>query len=95
MNKDILFIIENEDVMLKAVFDGEKEILLFKAQNEDEIYYSIDEIENVKNGYLYIYEEDVKALDHLIQEVKNDVNLIDRIKNNQSNKLMFMYQMPQ
>ncbi|MGL5714649.1 MAG: hypothetical protein ACRCXT_01800 [Paraclostridium sp.] len=92
MNKDILFTMENEDAILKAVFDIETEKLKFKAQNEEEKYYSLEEIENVKNSYIYIFKEDENVIDQLISKIKKDEKLIDKIKKNQNNKLMFMYQ---
>lgn len=91
--KELLFLVKNEDVMIKGRYDIETEKLSFKALNEEDIYYSLNEIEQIEEGFINMYEEDIEALNFLIQSIKCDDTLIPRIKQKEGMKLMFIYEM--
>ena len=85
-NKDLLFMLENGEEFIKGIYKA----------GEDKIYFlSVDENELLENIGLYtenlmhIYEENRIEVELLMQEISNDKSLLDKIKNNQSNKLLF------
>lgn len=87
-NKDLLFMLENGEEFIKGIYKADEDKIYFLSVDENEL------LENVglyTENLMHIYEENRIEVELLMQEISNDKNLLDKIKNNQSNKLLFRY----
>lgn len=85
--KELLFILEHE---------GDEFYIKGKYENDKIEYFKLDEsgytesIEDVTKDYFFIYQEEKTLCEILINKIKFDT-VIDKVKRNQSLKLMFKY----
>lgn len=87
-NKDLLFMLENGEEFIKGIYKADKDKIYFLSVDENEL------LENVglyTENLMHIYEENRIEVELLMQEISNDKNLLDKIKNHSSNKLLFKY----
>lgn len=89
MKKELLFMMEHESFMIKGEF-SEGDIYL-KTLCEDNRKFKLSESNRIKDNYIFIFIEEEKICNYLLHKIKNDNTLLDRINNNPSNKLLFMY----
>lgn len=89
MNKDLLFVLNQSDEYIKAKFvHDDDEQIYFLSMNEDILF---DNLEEFKNSNINFYKENELELSLLIECIETDEVLIEKIKNNKGNKLMFRY----
>jgi hypothetical protein len=92
MDKKLLFMLKDEKIMIHAIYNVEEEKMYFKNLDEEEDYQDLENIDKIKECYFNIYEEDEEMLGFLIDKIKDDDSLIDKIKSNSSDKLLFVYE---
>jgi hypothetical protein len=92
MDKKLLFMLKDENIMIHSIYNFEEDKMYFKNLDEEESYQDLESIDKIKECYFNIYEEDQEMLEFLIDEIKNDDSLIDKIKSNSSDKLLFVYE---
>lgn len=87
-NKDLLFMLENGEEFIKGKFIHETDTIQFWSFDEEILHPTVDEVlENVA----HIYEENKIEVEILAKEINQDKDLINKIKNNPSMKLLFRY----
>lgn len=91
--KDLLFMIKDEnDVMIKGRYDFRDKQVYFKSLDEEDIYYTLDDIEHIQDNFLNLYEEDEDLLKILMLHIRADKNLIEKIERADKDKLLFLYE---
>lgn len=87
-NKDLLFMLENGEEFIKGKFIPETDTIQFLSFDEEALHNTVDE---VLETVAHIYEENRIEVEILAKEIKADQDLINKIKNNPSMKLLFRY----
>lgn len=88
-NKDLLFMLDNGEEFIKGKFVADENKIYYLSADENELF---DNIDKVNENILHIYEENKAEFELLMQKIKDDNTLIDRIKKNPSKKLLFRYE---
>lgn len=92
MNKKLLFMLQDEKIMIHSIYNSDEDKIYFKNLDDEEAYSDLENIDKIRESYFSIYEEDEEMLDFLIDKIKTDINLFDKIKSNSSDKLLFVYE---
>jgi len=87
-NKDLLFMLENGEEYIKGVYEAKENKIYFLSVDEIEKFENVEEY---NSSILHIYEENKIEVELLMEEIKNDKELLNKVKAHQSNKLMFRY----
>ena len=88
MNKDLLFMLENGEEYIKGIYEANTKKVYFLSADEESKY---EDVRDYTKYTMSLYEENKKEIEILINEILNDKNLINKIENHKSNKLMFRY----
>ena len=88
MNKDLLFMLENGEKYIKGIYEANTRKICFLSADEG---YRYEDVRDYTKYTMSLYEENKKEIEILINEILNDKNLISKIENHKSNKLMFRY----
>lgn len=92
MSKQLLFMLKDNSTMINAKFNKCNEKIFFNHLSDDERNFDITEIDRIIENHIELYVEDMEMLEFLIKKIKNDNTLIPRIKNQTSDKLLFLYE---
>lgn len=87
-NKDLLFMLENGEEFIKGIYEAKENKVYFLSVDENN---KLENIGSYADNLMHIYEENRIEVELLMQEIKNDNNLLEKIKNHPSNKLLFRY----
>lgn len=87
-DKNLLFALENGEEFIKGLYSAKEDKIYFLSLDESEKF---DNINCYTSSLLCIYEENKIEIDYLVEEITNDKELLNKIKNHPSNKLMFKY----
>ncbi|MDK2564274.1 hypothetical protein QOZ84_11995 [Romboutsia sedimentorum] len=63
MDKKLLFMLKDENVMIHSIYNVEEEKMYFKNLDEEESYQDLESIDKIKECYFNIYEEDEEMLE--------------------------------
>ena len=88
MNKDLLFMLDNGEEFIKGVYEASEERIYYISVDE---LNTFEDIEMLKENVVHIYEENRIEFELLIKNIKADEDLLYKIKNHKSNKLLFRY----
>lgn len=88
MNKDLLFMLNGGEEFIKGIYEAKEEKVYFLSADENT---RLDNIKEYTSSLICMFEENKIEIELLISEIEKDINLISKIKNNKSNKLMFVY----
>lgn len=88
-NKDLLFMLDEGEEFIKGKFVADENKIYYLSADENELF---DNIDKVNENILHIYEENKAEFELLMQKIKDDNTLMDRIKGNPSKKLLFRYE---
>ncbi len=88
MNKDLLFMLNGGEEFIKGIYEASEEKVYFLSVDENK---RLKDLKEYTSSLVCIYEENKIEIELLISEIEKDNNLISKIKNNKSNKLMFIY----
>lgn len=87
-DKDLLFMLKHGEEFIKAKYVEENNQIFYLSFDEESLYTNTDILlENT----CHIYEENKIELEILVKEIHADKELMNKIKNNQGMKLMFVY----
>lgn len=87
-NKDLLFMLENGEEFIKGIYEAKEDKIYFLSACEDEKLKNVGEY---ANSLVHIYEENRIEVELLIEKILEDTQLLDKVKNHHSNKLLFRY----
>lgn len=91
--KELLFMLKGEnDVMIKGRYDFRDRQVYFKSLDEEDIFYSLDDIEHIQDNFLNLYAEDEDLLKILMLNIRADRKLIEKIEGAEKDKLLFLYE---
>ena len=88
MNKDLLFMLENGEEFIKGIYEASENVIYYLSVDE------LDTFENVElllENTIQLYEENKIEYELLIKNIKADEELLYKVKNHKSNKLLFKY----
>ena len=88
MNKDLLFMLDNGEEFIKGVYEASEERIYYISVDE---LNTFEDIEMLKENVVHLYEENRIEFELLIKNIKADEDLLHKIKNHKSNKLLFRY----
>lgn len=88
MNKDLLFMLNGGEEFIKGIYEAREEKVYFLSADENT---RLKNLKEYTSSLVCIFEENRLEIELLISEIEKDINLISKIKNNKSNKLMFVY----
>lgn len=88
MNKDLLFMLNGGEEFIKGIYEAKEEKVYFLSADENK---RLKNLKEYTSSLVCIFEENRLEIELLISEIEKDINLISKIKNNKSNKLMFVY----
>lgn len=88
-DKDLLFVLVNGDEYIKGKYVAEVGKIFYLSQDENSLFTNLNELEE---NSLHIYEENKFEMTKLIEEIRNDKLIYEKIKNNPNEKLMFRYE---
>lgn len=88
VNKDLLFMLENGEEFIKGIYKANEDKIYFISPDGEDI---IEDIREYNKNLIQIYEENKIEMEILIEKIFEDSQLLDKIKNHSSNKLLFKY----
>lgn len=88
MNKELLFLLNGGEEFIKGIYEAREEKVYFLSADENT---RLKNLKEYTSSLVCIFEENKIEIELLISEIEKDINLISKIKNNKSNKLMFVY----
>lgn len=88
MNKNLLFMLENGEEFIKGVYEANTKKVYFLSADEECKY---EDVREYTKYTMSLFEENKIEIEMLINEILNDKDLISKIENHKSNKLMFRY----
>ncbi|MGL5714357.1 MAG: hypothetical protein ACRCX2_15155 [Paraclostridium sp.] len=86
--KELIFMMDSENFMIQGTFeDGE---IFFNSLGSHDNSFDLEEIENIKDGFIFMFIEDNNICDALIEYIKTNYDtILEKINSNPKNKLMF------
>lgn len=86
--KDLAFKLEDSNNVIFGSYVASSDKIYFKKLCNDE---SVENIENVFDDYIELDNVNVLEFDELIEHIKADNSILDKINSNPSQKLLFQY----
>lgn len=88
MNKDLLFMLENGEEFIKGIYEAKEDRIYFLSVDEIDTF---ENVEMLEENVLHIYEENKIEYELLIKNIKADEDLLYKVKNHKSDRLLFRY----
>lgn len=87
-NKDLLFMLENGEEFIKGIYEAKEDKIYYLSPCEDK---KLENIGEYTENLIHLYEENRIEVELLIEKIIEDPDLLEKIKNHHSNKLLFRY----